>query len=102
MIKLIFRKDREILNFAVINKEVYYQDRVWENGVRLIPKDENIVKLIVMSRNRLPPIIKALSQAMSEKDKEEYNACKTEQDIADKIRLDCKKQGLVMVDMKVN
>jgi hypothetical protein len=94
MIKLSFNNNKEILNFAVSGREIWYRDRIWSNGVRIIPIDSSINKTIIFSRNKIPPIIKALTQGLSDKDKKEYDSCKTEEELADKIRFDCKKQGL--------
>jgi len=94
MIKLSFNNNKEILNFAVVGKEIFYKDRVWSNGVRIIPLDNTIAKTIILSRNKIPPVIKALTQGLSEKDKQEYESCKTEEELAEVIRADCKKQGL--------
>lgn len=95
MIPLCFKTaDNQILNFAIDGREIWYKDRVWSNGLRLIPLDPNINKIVIMSRNKIPPIIKAISQGFTEKDRQEYEECKTEEELAEKIRIDCKKKGL--------
>jgi hypothetical protein len=96
MIKLSFSHNREILHFAVRKREIWYRDRIWANGIRCIPKDEEFVKKIVISRNKLPSYLLKMFD-LPEKDRLEYEACNTEGELADKIKEDCKMNGLILI-----
>jgi hypothetical protein len=96
VIKLSFSHNNEILNFLISGKEIFYRDRIWAKGVRCIPKDENFIKVIMMSRNKIPSQLINMFN-LSEKDKAEYDSCNTEEELAEKIILDCKAQGLILI-----
>lgn len=99
MIALSFMHNKEILNFAVNGREIYYKDRVWKTGLRCIPPDENFIRTIRLSRNKIPAQLISMFN-LSEKDKEEYEACKTEEELAERIRFDCKSKGLIEIKPK--
>lgn len=96
MIKLSFTYNCEILNFAINDREIWYKDRIWKNGIRCIPLDDNFVYTIKMSRNKLPSYLINMFK-LSEKDEEEYKNCDTEEELAKKIIEDCQKQGLILL-----
>lgn len=96
MIKISFSKNREIMNFVVKEKEIYYKDRIWSGGVRCIPKDEEFIKKIVTSRNKIPRQLITMFE-LSKKDQAEYDSCNTEEDLAEKIIFDCKSKGLILI-----
>jgi hypothetical protein len=79
-----------------MNKEIHYRDRVWKDGLRCIPKDEGFIKTIMMSRNKIPVQLISMFN-LSDKDKEEYESCNTDEELADKIIFDCKQQGLILI-----
>lgn len=97
MIRLVFSYQREIMRFKVVERNIFYGDRKWgDNLIRCIPKDEDFVKKILMSRNRLP---KQLIQmfTLSKAEQLEYDNAKTEKELADNIIRDCKKKGVILV-----
>lgn len=99
VIYLSFSHNKEIMNFAVKDREIYYKDRIWKGGIRCIPKDEEFIKKILLSRNVIPNQLVRMFD-LSAKDKEEYDSCKTEKELAEKIISDCKKQGLILISIK--
>ena len=96
MIKLMFMYGREVMNFLVNGREVWYQDKIWAKGIRCIPKDEEFIKKIISSRNKIPMQLVYMFE-LNEKDKAEYEAAKTERELADNIIKDCKGKGLIFV-----
>ena len=85
------------MHFKVIGKEIYYSDKVWINFLRIIPKDENFIRKIIASRNKIPKwFIEKFN--LTDEDKKEYDSCNTEQELAEKIIADCKKKGVILVD----
>lgn len=95
MIRLIFSYNREMLHFIVREKEIWYKDRVWSGGVRCIPRDDEFLMKILLSRNKIPKQLISMFN-LSEKDKQEYDSCSTETELAEKIIYDCEKQGLLL------
>jgi len=59
MIHLSFLYDREPLNFVVKGREIYYTQRKLAQGswVRCIPPPENFMKIVALSRNRIPSML---------------------------------------------
>lgn len=99
MIYLIFQYNREPLNFVVKNKEIYYSQRKFGGGiwVRCIPPPENLMKAIVMSRNKINANLINLFKFTQEEIKE-YQDAKTEEDLAEKIIIDAKSKGCIFVN----
>ena len=56
MIFLSFQYDREPLSFVVKEKEIFYTQRKFAGGnwIRCVPAPENFVKIVAMSRNKIP------------------------------------------------
>jgi len=96
MIKLIFLAGKDMMNFRIEGRNIYYSDKVWKNEIRCIPKDEEFVKKIIMSRNKLPKnLIKMFT--LSEREQKEYDDAKTDEELAENIIRDCKLKGLVLI-----
>lgn len=96
MIRLAFSINREPMNFIVKGREIYYSDRRWNNWIRCIPQPENFMKIVALSRNRIPMAIANLFKLTPEEMKEYENA-KTENDLADIIIRDAKSKGCVFI-----
>lgn len=96
MIKLSFMFGREVMNFAIKGKEIYYQDRIFFEGLRCIPKDEQFIKKIINSRNKYSPKLLTMFN-LSETQQKEYNAAKDEIALADIIIKDCHKKGISLL-----
>jgi len=91
-IRLMFSFQREILQFAVVDKKVYYTDKVWSNWIQVVPKDPGVQKKILMSRNKVPrQILKMFN--LTPQEMEEYNNAKTDEDLADIVIIDARRRG---------
>lgn len=97
MIKLSFSYNREPMNFIVKDREIYYSDRRWRSWVRCIHQPENFIKIIAMSRNRIPQYIANLFKLTPEEIKE-YEEAKTEQTLATIIIRDAKSKGCIFIN----
>jgi len=96
MIQLIFAYNREVLNFLVKGKEIFYTDRKWKAWIRCLPPPEDLIKQIALSRNKIPPFIATLFD-FSEEEKEQYENAQTERELADIILNDAKLKGCKVV-----
>jgi len=93
MIRLSFMFGRELMIFAVKNKEVFYKDRIWNDGIRCIPKDEQFIQKVRMSRNKYPnKLIEMFT--LSKSQQEEYEKAATEEELAQIIITDCRSKGI--------
>ncbi len=91
MRKLLFGIGREVFNIRIENREIFYADRKTKL-CRLIPEDENIKRLVIMGRNKIPKAILEFFQLKKE-EKEQYENAKTEDELAEICIIDCKKKG---------
>jgi hypothetical protein len=97
MIKLVFSINREPMNFIVKDREIYYTDRRWGSWVRCVPPPENFIKVVSLSRNRIPSYLINLFKMTPEEIKE-YEGAKTEQELAEIIIRDAKSKGCIFVN----
>ena len=99
--KLTFAtQTRDIVNLLIEGRIVTYYDKIWVTGVQFLPKDPQFMLKLIMSRNRIPfasHIIQWITDANSGKNLEQYNACKTEEDITALIRVEAQSKGLIEV-----
>ncbi len=97
MIKLTFvGPARKIVRFDIEERKVRYFDDIWKSGVQVYPRHDSTIKRLSNSRNADFKVLAALLiDANQGKDLKEYNSCKTEEDIANFIRKDCKSKGLM-------
>jgi len=93
MRNLIFIFRNDLLNFKVDGKNIYYNNKFWKKWIRCIPKDEELIKKIRMSRNKIPDVLAKMFN-LSEKDQKEYDNADSEDELADIIIKDCKQKGL--------
>jgi len=95
---LVFSANRKIIRFTIDGKKVFYFDDNWKNGIQLYPLNRLLVKKMTLSRK---PSVSAMGlliiDANQGKNLEEYQACKTEEELAEMIRRDCLGKGLVEV-----
>ena len=100
MIRLSFiGPGREVITFAIQDRKVTYYDKIWKQGLLIMPlTDPNIklqVKKMVLSRKTsLSAMGILIVDTNSGKNKEEYDSCKTDEAIANLIRKDCELKGL--------
>jgi len=92
MIKLLFTVNREMMHFIVLEKNIYYTDRKWQGWLRCLPKPENFINTINLSRNRLPAFLVNLFK-YSEEELKEYESIEGEEQIADLVVRDAKLKG---------
>jgi len=79
------------------NKVIVYRDRKWPAGVRFIPKDAELVKKIIFSRNKISSqMITWINEANSGKNYEEWQACQTDEEVAEIVKRDAKLKGCVL------
>tara|TARA_R100000501_G_scaffold18054_1_gene35879 strand:+ start:303 stop:623 length:321 start_codon:yes stop_codon:yes gene_type:complete len=100
MINLVLTVNREILNFKIIGKIIYYTDRKWKKWIQCVPKDPNLIKAITLSRNRLPLTLVKLFD-LTEREQAEYEATKTEEELAQLVIKDAGLKGVKLLKKEV-
>ena len=99
-IKIAFMVNRETFRIEIENRKIWYSDRRWDRSIRLIPKDKEFLRKIILSRNRIPSIIKELFN-LTKKEQEEYDAAETDEDLANLCERDCKMRGAILLKREV-
>lgn len=94
MIKLIFTIQRETFIIEINQKEIFWRDRKTQR-VRLIPKDEKINRLVMMSRNKIPKQVINFFN-LNDEEQKEYDKALDEEELADICIRDVKKKGAVL------
>lgn len=98
MIKLSYTFNREPIYFLVEDKKIVYYDRKWPGGIQFMPKNENLTKTLMLNQRRFPlaqHIVSWINDANSGTNLTEYQACTTDEEVANKVREDAKKKGLL-------
>ncbi len=98
LVSLIY--NREILNFAIQDKIIKYTDRKWGKWIQCIPEDKGFKRKVIMSRGRFPHFLIEMF-TLSEKERAEYDAAKTEDDLAEIIIKDAKDKGCKLLSKEV-
>lgn len=97
IIRLIFTYDREIILFEIKDKIIMYKDRKWPKGFQFMPEEPNIIKAIILSRNKIRyDMIKWIKDSNSGKNLEEYNNANTDDELAEIVIRDAKLKGCVL------
>ena len=96
MIQLVFAYNREVLNFLVKGREVFYTDRKWRAWIRCLPPPEDLIKQIAISRNKIPQTIATLFD-FSDEEMKQYKAAQTERELANIILKDARLKGCKIV-----
>ena len=96
MIKLVFTINREIFRIDIADKMIWYNDRMWKRAIRLIPKDEEFIKKIKISRNRIPHHLISLF-SLTDEEQEEYNLAKTDRELAEICKHDVQIKGAKLI-----
>ncbi|GAG04731.1 unnamed protein product, partial [marine sediment metagenome] len=87
---------RKVIRFEIENKVVHYFDEVWKSGVQVMPLDKHVITKMRRSGNKNIQVMAALIlDANKGQDLKDYNSCKTDEDVAEMIRKDCKSKGLI-------
>lgn len=104
MIRLVFTRIRDTITIELENKVIVYKDKKFPEGIQFMPKDPQLKKKIIMSRNRIPLwIIEMIEDTNQGKTYEEYLAVETDEDLIPIIVRDFKKNACVFqgrVDIK--
>jgi len=102
MIKLNFSINRETMHFVIKGREIYYTQRKFAAGtwVRCMPPPENFARIVAMSRNKIPPMLVDMFKFTDEEIKE-YEATKTEEELANIVIRDAKSKGCLFIS-KIN
>jgi hypothetical protein len=101
MITLSFLIQRETMHFFVKDKQIFYTDRLYKGVlIRCIPKDENFMRAIINSRNKLPQKLISMFN-LSEEDQKEYDNAKSDEELADIVIRDCKDKGARLIQKGV-
>ena len=100
VISLVFSAQRKIIRFLIEGRVVKYFDDNWKDGIQIMPSQTPEMRLMLrkMLLSRKPSINatgQLIVDANSGKNKEEYDKCETEENIAELIRRDCLSKGLV-------
>lgn len=96
MIKLVFSLNRELFRIEIEDKHIWYTDRIWKKTVRLIPKDEDFIKKITFSRNKIPLSFTSLFE-LTEEEKKEYDNAKDDKELAKICIQDARKKGALLI-----
>lgn len=84
-----------MIKFTIEGKLVKYFDDNWKEGIQIYPMDRLLVKRLALSRKEsLRRTADLIAEANFGKNLEQYEDCKTDDDVADLIRIDCKMKGL--------
>jgi hypothetical protein len=101
MIKIVFSINREIFRLEIKDKVIWYSDRKWKRAIQLVPADDNFIKKIRMSRNRIPNSLIELFTLTTE-ELQQYNNAHNDKELAKICIADAKKKGATLVDLKIN
>jgi len=99
MIKLAFiGPQRKILRFEIDGRSIFYFDEIWKEGIKIMPKDQTLLnQLINSNKANLRMMAALILDANKGKNLKEYESCKTEEELADFVRKDCRSKGLMEV-----
>ena len=85
MLKLAFTTiQRKIIKFSIEGKLVKYYDDNWKDGLQIYPMDRLMVKKMALSRKEsIRRTADLIAEANFGKNLDQYENCKTEEDIAE-------------------
>jgi len=97
MKRLVFTFNQELLIFDIHKKAIWYRDRKWPSGVKFMPKDEGLVKMIVFSRNKISnQLITWINDANSGKNLAEWEVCADDDAVAAVVTRDATMRGCIL------
>jgi len=103
MIKLGFMTStRKVLKFVINGKTIFYFDDIWKEGIQILPSQTpqmrmKLLRMLNDRRSSVKATATYIIDANSGKNLKEYQACKTEEELADLIRKDCKDKQLTEI-----
>lgn len=90
---------RKVIRFEIEGLVVRYFDDMWQHGIQLYPMQKENVKALLKSRSqRMQAVGLLIADANHGKNLEDYESCKTEDDIANMITKECALKGLKKID----
>ena len=89
MIQLSFLLGNILIKFWIEGKTIYYQDPK-QKKIQIIPESNDLAEL-----KKNPRLTKAFT--LRGKDLEDYNNAKTEEDIAEIIKRDCRRMTMKLI-----
>ena len=102
-ISLIFSFNRELLSFLIVNKEVFYKDKVFIKYIRVVPEDKELIEQIKAQEAKQSKFLPAQFRVnhkifeLSPQEIKEYEECKTDEDVAALIKRDASSRGCLLV-----
>ena len=99
MIKLAFLTiNKKVIKFTIDNRKIIYIDDLWKQGIQLMPMDAKVVRDLQFSgKENLKTMAKLIRDTNMGKELEEYQNCKTDEDIAMMVIKDAKSKGLLQI-----
>lgn len=98
-VKIVLMFQRDTLNFIIKGKEVFYSDRFWKNYIRCLPRNDELIKQITLSRNKIPSFLAQLFN-LSEKDIAEYDAASSEEELSEIVIRDAKSKSCRLISQE--
>lgn len=88
-IRLIFTKDREVFTIEIQNKIIVYKDRKQPTFIQFMPRDPEIEKKVLFSRNRIPKyILDLINDANTGKNLIEYQSAQDDESLVPIVKRD--------------
>lgn len=98
MIELAFiANNREIILYRIQDKVITYLDRIWKNGLQIIPINEQFEALKKSHSPFARTYAKLIEEANTGRNLEEWQAAKNDEELAEIIRKDAAFNGLIEV-----
>lgn len=102
MVDIAFMAQKKVIRFSVEGKVVKYYDDLWKEGLQIMPSQTPEMRLLLkkMLVHRKPAVRTQgalIVDANSGKNKEEYESCKTDEEVVEIIRREGKMKGLLEV-----
>ncbi len=98
IVHLSFTYNREVLNFLIKNKEIYYTDRKWKTWIRCLPPPKNFI--LKVNRNQIPKHLANLFN-FTEEEIKEYENAKDEEELAKIIIRDALSKGCRLLKQEI-
>jgi len=94
--RLIFTINREAFRIDIENKKISYIDRKFNRLITLVPRDEDFIKKVICSRNKIPSNFIDLFN-LTKEEQAEYDNAKTDEELAAICIKDCRTKGAILL-----
>jgi hypothetical protein len=98
--RLIFTINREAFRIDIENKKISYIDRKFNRLITLIPRDEDFIKKVICSRNKIPTHFIDLFN-LTKEEQIEYDNAKTDEELAEVCIKDCRTKGAILLKKEI-